>query len=283
MNLYGYLQNDMFPLTEDVALELFDASQTIYLLYSDNTEAVALDRDEIITFLSDGLCGITHSDWEISPMRAARVAAVANAEGRREAGLIYGEGNRFGIYQIPAGTDESRDFRFASMRELEAHGLSVERANYQLVYAAPFSERIEFLSDRNHVLDRIYQEFNGSQPSNYTARAVSVSDVIVLKYGSDISSHFVDSAGFVELTGFLGEESHREAETREAERAGHTFSQVGKSIENAAIAARAERQPPVSKGKPSLFGRLNEAKKEVEKNRQAAAAGIKKERGHDDV
>jgi hypothetical protein len=213
------------------------------------------------------------------------------------------------------------------MRELYAHGLSVERANYQLVYATPFSERIEFLSDRNRVLDRIYQEFNGSQPSDYTARAVSVSDVIVLKYGSDISSHFVDSAGFVELTGFLGEESHREAVKREAERAGPTFSQVGKSSENAAItegsrfesghipdtsissppmptvaelkadvgagkpisimdlakAANTERQPPVSKGKPSLFGRLNEAKKEVEKNRQAAAAGIKKERGHDDV
>jgi hypothetical protein len=255
------------------------------------------------------------------------MAALANAEGSREAGLLYGDGNRFGIYQIPAGTDEARDFRFAPMRELEAYGLSVDSANYKLVYTAPFSERIEFLADRYPVLNKIYQDFNVNQPADYAARSVSVSDVIVLKYNGDISSHFVDSAGFVELTGFLAEESHREAEKREAEHRGFSFSQVGKSPENAVLteagrfetghisdvavsptpmptvadlkadidtgksismldlakAAKAERQPLMSKGKPSLLGRLNEARHEVEKNRQSAAAGIKKDRGHDDV
>jgi hypothetical protein len=166
---------------------------------------MALERDEIRNH--DGLCGIECEDWERSTVRASQLAVAANSEGSREAELLYGDGNRFGIYQIPAGIDEKHNFRFAPMEELEALGLSVDRNNYKLVYTAPFSERIEFLTDRYPVLDDIYEAFNLDHPSDYTGRSVSVSDVIVLKYNGDISSHFVDSTGFIELDAFLGDET----------------------------------------------------------------------------
>jgi hypothetical protein len=63
---YGYKQGDMYPLSPNRAAELFDAGHSIYLLYTDDTEAMALDRDEIITFGGEGICGITKADWEMS-------------------------------------------------------------------------------------------------------------------------------------------------------------------------------------------------------------------------
>jgi hypothetical protein len=282
MNLYGYAGQEMLPLLQGRAVELFDTDHAIYLLYTDDTEAMALDRDEILNH--DGLCGIERADWEKSPVYAAQMAIAANVGGKREADLLYGDGNRFGIYQIKDGIEAARDFRFAPMRELEAHGLSVDSANYELVYTAPFSERIEFLSDRYPVLNRLYEQFNVNQPVDFTGRSLSVSDVVVLKYNGDTSSHFVDSAGFIEIDGFLAEESHREAAKREAEHTDPTYSQVGDnsdaptvaelenkvksgdsiSLSDLSRAVNAERRTPLSKGKPSLLGKL-------EQNKQRAA------------
>jgi hypothetical protein len=81
---YGYKREDMFPLSVGRAVELFDAGHTIYLLYDDNTEAVAFDRDEIITFSSDGFCGITKTDWEMSPVRDAQNKVYENVIPNRE-------------------------------------------------------------------------------------------------------------------------------------------------------------------------------------------------------
>ncbi|MCL2301247.1 MAG: sigma-70 family RNA polymerase sigma factor [Firmicutes bacterium] len=65
---YGYTEDDMYPLSAQRAVEMYDTGHPIYLLFPDNTEALAEDRDEIITFSDDGLCGITHTDWVMSPV-----------------------------------------------------------------------------------------------------------------------------------------------------------------------------------------------------------------------
>ena len=290
MKEYGYGGNDMIPLSEPWALQFYDSNMTVYLLYPDNTEAMALDRDDISSH--DGFYGIDKGDWERSPEYAAKQAAAANAEGRREADLLYGDNqyhreNKFGIYQVRDGLGEARDFRFVPMRELEALGLPVERRNYELVYTAPFSERVEFLSDRYPVLNKIYQNFNENLPADYSARSVSVSDVIVLRYNGDISAFYVDNAGFKELDGFLGEETKR-GQMKTPDNSAPTTAELeaevkaGRSISlmDLSKAVNAERKP-VPKGKPSLLARLDEAKQQVEQNRQPAAAANKKERGHE--
>ena len=49
-NQYGYTEDDMYPLSAQRAVELYDTGHPIYLLFPDNTEALAEDRDEVITF-----------------------------------------------------------------------------------------------------------------------------------------------------------------------------------------------------------------------------------------
>jgi hypothetical protein len=165
---------------------------------------MAFDREEITKH--DGLFGIERGDWLASVEYAEMQSAVRNSEDSREADLIYGSGNIYGIYQIREDVDESRNYRFAPMRELQALNLGVERANYELVYTAALIEKIEFLSDRYPALNNLYAKFNTEHPADFTGHSVSVSDVIVLKHNSDISSFYVDSTGFVEIDNFLGNE-----------------------------------------------------------------------------
>ncbi|GHV17133.1 hypothetical protein FACS189425_02740 [Clostridia bacterium] len=142
---YGYTDDSMFPMTTERAVELHDAGLCIYLLYPDNTEAMAFDRDEIRLF--DGYCGIETADWHNSTVYKAQMAIAvaapavsdtrASESNAREADLLYGDNpyyreNKFGIYQIRDDIDEAHNFRFANMKELEALGLTPNRDNYEI-------------------------------------------------------------------------------------------------------------------------------------------------------
>ena len=62
MHNYGYTDADMLPLSKDRALELAERDVTVYMLYSDNSETMVFDTEDIINF--DGLFGITREDWD---------------------------------------------------------------------------------------------------------------------------------------------------------------------------------------------------------------------------
>lgn len=53
---YGYTYDGMDGLNRETALEAFDKGKAVFLLYPDNTEGLAITRDEIEKF--DGLFGI---------------------------------------------------------------------------------------------------------------------------------------------------------------------------------------------------------------------------------
>jgi len=155
------------------------------------------------------------------------------------------------------------------MMELETHGLSVDRANYELVYTAPFTERMNFKHDQTAILSEVFERFNAEHPADYKGRSVSVSDVIVLNHNGEISSHFVDSVDFVALDGFLGEETPKVAtvgtptqvkQVKEPDDKSVTYSQVGNSLE--------VECPAAPKTKPTLMERLEEGKRKSTKQDQ---------------
>jgi len=237
MSAYGYAQDGMLPLMADKALELWDADHPVYRLYPDDTEGMIFDRDEIADH--DGIFGIDKSEWKASVKFSKMQVATRNSEGSLEAELLHGSGDRFGIYQISDDIDEVRNFRFTPMRELEAHGLSIDRANYKLVYTAPFT--------MNDNLDQIFTDFNNEDcPIDFTGRSISVSDIIVLKQSGDVSSHYVDRVGFVELDAFLGEE-RQSAPAPSTELP--TYSQVGNKSKEYEGTTVAELEADVKAGK----------------------------------
>ena len=107
-----------------------------------------------------------------------------------------GRDNTFSIYQLKDG-DETRDYRFEPYDRLQAAGLAVDRANYELVYTAPLVPGTS--------LDDIFTRFNIDHPKDFKGHSLSVSDVVVLHQDGQDTAHYVDRGDFKQVPEFLQE------------------------------------------------------------------------------
>ena len=74
----------------------------------------------------------------------------------------------------------------------------MDPANYELVYAAPFTP--------GETLETIYRDLNMDRPDNFHGHSLSVSDVVVLReYGKE-TAHYCDRFGFSQVPEFLREQ-----------------------------------------------------------------------------
>lgn len=263
---YGYTYENMLPLSTEKALELFDSKHCVYLLYPNETETMALEREEILEH--NGFFGIEKEDWEHSPLYAAEKASAINLEGNLEADLLYSDADKFGIYQIRNDLENIRNYRFIPLKELKTLGLSIDRNNYELIYTAPFTNEMNNHKENIAILNQIYKDFNMRHPADFKGHSVSISDVIVLKTDEGISTYFVDSTGFTGLEAFLGDETKKyhlcKIDFPEKEQL--TFSQVRKrsEITDEVISFARNIEPsPLIKSKPTLMERLEEGKRKA--------------------
>ena len=58
---FGYLDQGMYSISTDFALELMERDIPVYMLYSDNTEAMAFDSEDLA--MHKGLIGVAKEDW----------------------------------------------------------------------------------------------------------------------------------------------------------------------------------------------------------------------------
>ena len=136
-------------------------------------------------------------DSELSVMKqAGKKNELKESSANREAQLLYGKDNKFGIYQLK-DTPEARDIRFMNMDYLESKGISVNRENYDLVYTAPLEDGTN--------LEDIYTKFNIDHPDDFRGHSLSVSDVVVLHQNGENTCHYVDSFGYREVPEFVQE------------------------------------------------------------------------------
>ena len=107
-----------------------------------------------------------------------------------------GRDDTFSIYQLKDG-DDTRDYRFEPYDRLQAAGLAVDRANYELVYTAPLVPGTS--------LDDIFTRFNIDHPKDFKGHSLSVSDVVVLHQDGQDTAHYVDRGDFKQIPEFLQE------------------------------------------------------------------------------
>ena len=107
-----------------------------------------------------------------------------------------GRDDTFFIYQLKDG-DETRDYRFEPYDRLQAAGLAIDRANYELVYTAPLVPGTS--------LDDIFTRFNIDHPKDFKGHSLSVSDVVVLHQDGQDTAHYVDRGDFKQIPEFLQE------------------------------------------------------------------------------
>ena len=121
-------------------------------------------------------------------------AAGMTVEEYAAAGYEAPQQDTFSIYQLRGG-EETRDYRFEPYERLQAAGLTVDRANYDLVYTAPLNQ--------NTSLEDIYRTFNIDHPKDFKGHSLSVSDVVVLHQNGQDTAHYVDSFGFTQVPEFF--------------------------------------------------------------------------------
>lgn len=100
----------------------------------------------------------------------------------------------FSIYQLKRG-DETLDYRFEPLDAIRRNGLSVDPANYELVYTAPLTAKDN--------LESIYTRFNIDRPADFKGHSLSVSDIVVLHQGGADTAHYCDRFGFSQVPEFL--------------------------------------------------------------------------------
>ena len=105
--------------------------------------------------------------------------------------------NTYMVYQLQGG-DKTLDLRFEPLDSIKAMGYTVDPANYELVYAAPFTP--------GETLETIYRDLNMDRPDNFHGHSLLVSDVVVLReYGKE-TAHYCDRFGFSQVPEFLREQ-----------------------------------------------------------------------------
>ena len=199
-NAYGYTDDAMLPLTKERAMELFERDVPVYLLYGDNTEAMAFEQTEILNH--DGIFGIDRADWE-----AVKEQFPVVTENRWQKAFQQNPADSYCIYQL-CRDPELAELRFMNSQYLREHGLEPAFDHYEAVYSGALPSD----GSTEARLDDLYMKFNTAHPQDFTGHSLSVSDIVVLRQQGAVSSHYVDSVGFVQLSAFLPDNYLKNAE-----------------------------------------------------------------------
>ena len=148
--------------------------------------------------------GQTQDDYlpsEVEKFKEASRYEAALDTSRAEVRKEPAQEDSFSIYQLKGG-DETLDYRFEPLDAIQRNGLSVDPANYELVYTAPLTERDN--------LESIYTRFNIDRPADFHGHSLSVSDIVVLHQDGKDTAHYCDRFGFSQVPEFLEPERAKE-------------------------------------------------------------------------
>lgn len=188
----GLYQPPMIDLDRDEALRMFDAGETVFLVTTYPRPIAVRERMEIER-------GPEHYQMEREDVERIRtlekrMQEYTQIKSLKEAKLLLGTENRYGIYQIIDGS-HGREYEFMDLNFIERHGYQLRKEDYELIY----SDKMLY----GDTLDSLYEKFNIAHPEDYTGHSLSVSDIVVLNENGNVKAYFVDSISFRELPDFL--------------------------------------------------------------------------------
>ena len=140
-----------FDTVFESLIEHYPEVQVIYLLYGDNTEAMAFEQSEILNH--DGIFGIDRTDWE-----TVKEQFSIATESKWQKAFLENPADGYCIYQLKR-KDETAELLFMSSNYLKGHNLDISYENYDAVYAGQFSNEDDLTT-----LDDLYMKFNADRP-----------------------------------------------------------------------------------------------------------------------
>ena len=189
---FGAFQEPMSVIDQEEALKLYDTGADIYLITNFSSPVYVTERKEIER-------GPEHYQMSMAERERFRnleweMQKYPQIRSLKEANLLLGTRRTFGIYQIK---DDSpgENYAFMNMSFIESHGMQIKKEDYELVYVGELFG--------NMSLDDIFERFNIDRPEDFRGHSLSVSDIVVLNDGENVTAHFVDSISFEQLDHFL--------------------------------------------------------------------------------
>lgn len=236
MNLYGYKDTSMLPLSKDRARELMERDVTVYALYEDNTEAMIIDTEELLTHC--GMFGVSVDDWE----EVRGTIPVRDIEQR----FLTSHADSMMIYQLRE--DAPVELHYRGLDRLKS---APDPANYDAIYTS------EVVPDSsiNKTLESIYYTFNVERPGDFVGHSLSVSDIVAVKQDGKVSYHYCDSIGFKELPDFKKPDNYLKSAEMSTE---DDYGMIDGVINNG------RREETVAKSsRPSILAQLRDLKPET--------------------
>jgi len=200
----GYLDGDMLPITRDRAYEMMDQGLTVYGIVDGGTAEMCLDDSDIDALPVDALFSVPKDEWEESQSFDDKIRERMDRQEEREAAFLACPGDAYAIYQVKH-TAELSLIRFESIENLQSMGQQPQRGNYDLVYTRTGLPEGQ---SPGAILDKLWEDFNIHRPADYHSPSMSVSDIIAIKQGGEVSYHYCDSVGFQKLPGFNQPENY---------------------------------------------------------------------------
>ncbi len=200
MRAFGYMDADMLPLSKERALELMEHDATVYMLFAENSEAMAFEPEDIA--MHTGMFGITREDWD-AIKASVPVMDSGIVQKKLEQAFLESPTDSFAIFQLKRG-EEQAALRFLNMASLQKSGLCAEKANYDLIYTGTLPQA----NDLPSALEGLYVTFNQDRPEDFCGHSLSVSDIVAVKRGGVVSCHYLDSVGYQELPAFWTPENY---------------------------------------------------------------------------
>ncbi len=254
-NAFGYTDDAMLPLTKERAMELFERDVPVYLLYGDNTEAMAFEQTEILNH--DGMFGIDSADWE-----AVKEQFPVVTENKWQKAFLDNPADGYCIYQLKR-IDETAELLFMSSNYLKEHDLDISYENYDAVYSGSLLGNND---SHTKTLDDLYMKFNVERPQDFTGHSLSVSDIVALRQNGVVSCHYVDSIGFANVPSFIPENYLKNAEMAMED----DYGMIDGVINNGP-----KEQPEVKAKAPDLTALFEEAKRTVQEDKSSRDDGRK--------
>ena len=259
MHAFGYLDADMLPLSKERALELMEHDATVYMLFAENSEAMAFEPEDIA--MHTGLFGITREDWD-AIKASVPVMDSGIVQKKLEQAFLESPTDSFAIFQLKHG-EEQEALRFLDMESLKKSGLTAEKTNYDLIYTGTLPQAKPVPS----TLEDLYVIFNQNCPEDFCGHSLSVSDIVAIKHYGMVSCHYLDSVGYQALPAFWTPENYlKNAEMQLEDDYGMIDGIINNGPKEQAKTQEPERGTDDLQKRPSVLARLRAPQPCQEKN-----------------
>ncbi|MCI6866619.1 MAG: hypothetical protein MR871_01475, partial [Lachnospiraceae bacterium] len=140
----GLYQPPMTDLDRNEALRMFDAGETVFLVTTYPRPIAVRERMEIER--GPERYQMEREDVERIRTLEKRIQEYPQIKSLKEARLLLGTENRYGIYQIIDGSP-GKEYEFMDLNFIERHGYQVRKEDYELIYSVlpHFYVQVSFL------------------------------------------------------------------------------------------------------------------------------------------